>query len=141
MSDSTLFPRSSKDEIDDLPYFLRMCHKIRLHAAGELHQDYHKNLGKALDLYTCQLLKIEYTDLVDFITKQIADDRSALDWAYKNGAKPESLQKDWWCSFARNLGFRDGLSEGLAERKQTAGLAHRDDICSFFDFMDAEEGR
>ncbi len=141
MSECIKFPRSSKDEIDDLPYFLRMCHKIRLHAAGELHEDYHKNLGKALDLYTCQLLKIEYTDLVAFITKESADDRAALDWAYEHGEEPASNVKDWWGSFARNLGFRDSLSDRLADRKQTAGLGHRDDIYSFFDFMDAEEGR
>ncbi|MEO1856841.1 MAG: DUF5069 domain-containing protein [Rubritalea sp.] len=141
MSDSIIFPRSSKDEIDGLPYFLRMCHKVRLHVAGELHQDYHKNLGKALDLYTCQLLKIEYADLVEFISQKNVDDQAVLDWAYSTGEKPESPQKDWWCSFARNLGFRDHLSERLADRKQTAGLAHRDDIRTFFDFMDAEEGR
>ncbi len=76
-----------------------------------------------------------------FITEEAADDRSALDWAYENGEKPEPPLKDWWCSFARNLGFRDDLSDRLADRKQTAGLAHRTDICTFFDFMDAEEGR
>ena len=141
MSECSLFPRSSKDEIDGLPYFLRMCHKIRLLAAGDLHADYHHNLGKALDLYICQLLKVEYTALVDFMTDKNVDDQAVLDWAYTVGEKPVSPQKDWWCSFARNLGFRDHLSERLAERKQAAGLAHRDDICNFFDFMDAEEGR
>jgi len=141
MAESITFPRSSKDEIDGLPYFLRMCHKIRLHAVGELHEDYHKNLGKALDLYTCQILKVEYASLVEAIVAQDLDDQAALDWAYANGVKPESPEKEWWCSFARNLGFRDHLSERLADRKKTAGLAHRDDICSFFDFMDAEEGR
>ena len=118
-----------------------MCHKIRLHAAGELHEDYHKNLGKALDLYTCQLLKVEYASMVEAVVTQGLDDQGALDWAYENGLEPESLQKDRWCSYARNLGFRDGLSERLADRKQAAGLVHRDDICTFFDFMDAEEGR
>lgn len=141
MTESITFPRSSKDEIEGLPHFLRMCHKIRLHAAEELNEDYHKNLGEALDLYTCQLLNVEYVNIADAIVTKGLDDQGALDWAYENGAKPESPQKDWWCSFARNLGFRDGLSERLADRKQAAGLAHRDDICTFFDFIDAEEGR
>ena len=141
MSECSQFPRSSKDEIDGLPYFLKMCHKIRLLAAGQLHDDYRNNLGKALDLYTCQLLKVEYSDLVEFMTKNNEDDQAVLDWAYTVGEKPASSQKEWWCSFARNLGFRDHLSERLAERKLAAGLAHRDDICNFFDFMDAEEGR
>lgn len=141
MAQSIIFPRSSKDEIDGLPYFLRMCHKVRLHAAGELPEDYYNNLGKALDDYTCQLLKVEYASLVEAMITQGLDDQGALEWAYANGVKPESPQKEWWCSFARNLGFRDGLSERLADRKKAAGLAHRDDIHSFFDFIDAEEGR
>jgi hypothetical protein len=141
MPDSIIFPRSSKDEIDDLPYFLRMCHKIRLHAAGELHEEYHNNLGKALDLSTCQLLNVDYAALADAIDTRGLDDQAALDWAYENGIKPESPQKDWWCSFVRNFGFQDALSQRLAERKQGAGLAHRDDIQTFFDFIDAEEGR
>lgn len=140
MLETAAFPRSSKDEIDGLPYFLRMCHKIRLYADGTLHEDYHKNLGKALDLWTCQLFQIDYDDLVKFVTAG-ADDRQALDWAYANGVNPEPMVKDWWCSYVRNCGFRDNLSEKLAQRKLDAGLAHRDDICSFLDFMDAEEGR
>jgi gluconokinase len=134
------FPCSVKEEIDGLPYFLRMCDKIRLNAAGNLHSDYHANLGKAMDLWTCQLLKIEYAELVQFITETGADDRAALDWCYANGEKPESPVKDWWVSYITNCGYRDRLSEKLEVRKADAGLAHRDDITTFFDYMDAEEG-
>ncbi|MFC4994230.1 DUF5069 domain-containing protein [Rubritalea tangerina] len=117
-----------------------MCHKVRLHAAGELHEDYHSNLGRGLDLWTCQLLQVAYEDLAAYLVESGADDRAALDWCYENGTKPESPVKDWWCSYVRNRGFKDDLSEKLEMRKQEAGLAHRDDIVSFLDFMDAEEG-
>ncbi|GAA5496827.1 protein of unknown function [Rubritalea squalenifaciens DSM 18772] len=140
MSTATTFPRSPKDEIDGIPYFPRMVDKIRKFAAGELHEDYHKNLGKALDLWTCQLLKIEYSELVDFVQGG-ATDEEALAWSFEKGGKPEATVKEWWCSYARNRGFRDDLSEKLELRKAEAGMADRHDICSFFDFMDAEEGR
>lgn len=140
MSECVDFPKSSKEEIDGIPYFIRLCDKIRLYAKGELSEDYHKNLGKALDLWTCQLLEVAYADLRK-IVEDGADDRAALDWAYEHGRKPESPLKDWWCSYARNRGFRDDLSEKLELRKSEAGFGGRDEICSFFDFMDAEEGR
>ena len=38
-------------------------------------------------------------------------------------------------------GWRDSGSAGLAKQKADAGLGGRDDIQTFFDLMDAEEGR
>lgn len=139
MSDATVFPRSSKDEIDGLIYFPRMLDKIRLHLEGKLHEDYHKNLGQALDLYTCQLLKVEYLDLAEKVLEG-GDDKEVLEWAYETGYKPEDHEKVWWSSFVRNLGFRDHLSEKLATRIADAGMSDRTDLYSFVDFMDAEEG-
>jgi hypothetical protein len=47
----TTYPRSPKEMTKGMMYFPRMLDKIRLHARGELHEDYHKNLGavKAVD--------------------------------------------------------------------------------------------
>lgn len=134
------FPRSPKDEIDGIPYFPRMCDKIRKFAANELPADYHDNLGKGSDLWCCQLLQINYDQLVE-VVRQGADDMQALQWAYDTGEKPSDLLKVWWSSYARNRGFKDDLSERLAQRKRDAGFADRDDLHSFFEFIDAEEGR
>ena len=43
-------------------YFPRMLDKIRLHGRGELHEDYHENLGapKTLDGACCNFLRINY---------------------------------------------------------------------------------
>ena len=139
MSDTTVFPRSSKDEIDGLIYFPRMLDKIRLHLEGKLHADYHDNLGKALDLAACQLLKVDYLDIAEQVLEG-GDDREVLNWAYETGYKPEEYEKTWWCSHVRNLGFRDHLADRLAMRIEVAGLSDRTDIFSFVDFMDAEEG-
>ena len=46
-------------------YFPRMLDKIRLHGRGELHEDYHENLGapRTLDGACCNFLRINYDDL------------------------------------------------------------------------------
>lgn len=137
---NTVYPRSPKDQIDGIPFFPRMCDKIRLYAVGSLPEEYHANLGQGCDLWTCQLLQINYDELVK-VVRQGADDQQALEWAYQTGEKPSDLLKVWWSSYARNRGHHDDLSEKLAFRKEQAGLAHRDDIFSFFELMDVEEGR
>jgi hypothetical protein len=45
----TRYPKSPKEMTRGMIYFPRMLDKIRLHARGELHEDYHKNFG-ALEL-------------------------------------------------------------------------------------------
>ena len=116
-----------------------MCHKIRLHAAGDLHEDYQPNLGKGFDLWTCQFFGVEYADLVEKV-KSGADDEAVLAWVRETGASRSELEQDWWLSYMRNRGHRDDLSEILESRKQEAGLGNREDVVSFFGFIDAEEG-
>lgn len=123
-----------------IPYFARMCQKIRLMRDGELHEDYQPNLGKGFDKWTCELLEIDYDELVK-IAQSEENDEAVLTWAYENGVKPESPKLDWWLSYMRNRGYNDDLSEVLNKRKVEAGFGGRDDIATFFDFIDAEEGR
>ena len=56
-------PCSPTIELDGIPYFPRLCEKVRLHAAGELREDLHGNLGLGMDLWTCQFLGVAYEDL------------------------------------------------------------------------------
>ena len=139
MADSLPFPCSAKNELDGLIYFPRMLDKIRLHLDDKLHADYQDNLGKALDLAACQLLAVDYLDLAEKVLEG-ATDSEVLEWAYETGKKPEVHEKAWWCSYVRNLGFRDHLAERLATRIAEAGLQDREHLFSFIDFMDAEEG-
>jgi hypothetical protein len=41
----------------------------------------------------------------------------------------------------RNRGFRDDFTEKLVFRKKEAGWEDREDIQSFFDYLDADDGR
>ena len=140
MSDMIIYPKSPREEIDGISCFVRTCDKIRLFAAGDLHQDYHANLGKGFDLWVCQILNINYPSLVTKVTAG-GSDAEVLEWAYEQGEKPEECRLEWWLSYIRNHGCRDERSEVLEKRKVEAGLGGREDILSYFDLIDVEEGR
>ena len=136
----TRYPCSPSVELDGIPYFPRMCEKIRLHSEEKLSPDLHANLGIGMDLWTCQFLGVEY----DALRKKIlsgATDTEALDWARETGVTRPDYEKTWWIAFMKTVGFRDRLSEKLEERKAESGLADRDDILTMFDYIDADEGR
>lgn len=137
---STRYPRSPKDEIDGLIYFPRMCDKIRLHHTGELPEDYHANLGGGMDHWTCEFLGIDYGGLAEQV-RAGASDEMALNWTRRHGVKRSDLEFTWWTAYMRTRGFRDDLAERLVERKQASGFGDRDDIQTFMDYIDADEGR
>lgn len=133
-------PYSPKQEINGIPYFPRLCDKIRLMEAGQLEEEYHANLGGGMDLWTCQFLGVDYHDLAEVI-RGGASDEEALRWAIEHGTSRTEEEAAWWCSYMRTRGFRDDLSQRLKERKQESGMADRDEIQTFMDYIDADEGR
>lgn len=140
MSTNPDVPRSPRDEIDGVIYFPRLCDKVRLYAADKLDPQYHANLGSGMDLWTCQFLGVEYPALADQILAGKSD-TEALEWAQENGISRNTAEFAWWTSFMRTRGFRDDLAEKLAQRKEESGFAHRDNIQTFMDYIDADEGR
>jgi hypothetical protein len=137
---SNQYPCSPKLEIDGLIYFPRLCDKIRLHSEGKLDEDYHANLGGGMDLWICQFLGVDYPELANLI-KEGASDADALSWARENGLKRPDYELAWWNAYMRTRGFRDDLSERLASRIQESGFGERNDILTFMDYIDADEGR
>jgi hypothetical protein len=133
-------PRSPRDEIDGVIYFPRLCHKVRLYAADELDPQYHANLGSGMDLWTCQFLGVEYPALAYQILAGKSDSE-VLAWAQESGTPRSMAEFAWWTSFMRTRGFRDDLAEKLVQRKEESGFQDRDDILTFMDYIDADEGR
>lgn len=133
-------PASPRDEVKGYVYFARLCSKIRLHASGDLDPEFEPNMGKAMDLWTCQLLQVDYLELQKIVLNG-ASDEEALEWCLENGSIPKDYELEWWNSFMRNRGFRDDFSDKLTFRKEETGWQDRDDIQSFFDYLDAEDGR
>ncbi len=123
-------------------YFPRMLDKIRLHARGELHEDYHRNLGKAdrADGACCNFLRINYADLRERVL-QGGTDEEILEWCFQKGRQLNEGDLIVWNGFASKLGWRDFASPMVEEAKQKMSIADRADIVTIPDMIDFDEGR
>ena len=121
-------------------YFARMLDKIRLHAADRLPKDYVPNLGTAFDGRCINFLWIEYAPLVER-AKQGGTDEEILEWAFSQGRRPDNEEIEVWNDFMRKRGWNDESSERLGQRKAESGFSERDDIQTFFAYIDLDEDR
>lgn len=139
-TESSAYPTSPRVEVNGIPYFARMCDKIRSHAKGDLHADYQPNLGGGYDKWCCEYLKVDYADLVAQVNNGLSDE-AALEWAVATGGARTQQETDWWVSYMKNRGNNDDLAEIFNQRKDESGYTDRADISNFFDYIDADEGR
>jgi gluconokinase len=138
------FPiRSPRDTVGGIMVFGRILDKIRLHAGPGLPPGYHLGLiaGKrTFDDRVCCLLGVSFEALTAR-TLAGGTDEEILEWCFENGRRPEAEQVELFNGFMQKRGWRDAASAGLEVQKTEAGLGHRDDLVTFFDLMDTEEGR
>ena len=135
------FPvRSPAEKMGGLVHFGRMLDKIRLHARGELPEDYQPNLGKGFDRKCCAFLHLDYAEVAKRVNDS-ATDAEMLDWAFTAGRRPSDDEITMWNEFMRKFGWRDHAAEILARRKREAGMEDRAEIETMFQFIDADEGR
>jgi gluconokinase len=124
--------------------FGRILDKIRLQAReGKLPEGYHLGLipgSRTFDDRVCCFLGVDFEALSQR-TLAGGSDEEILEWCFTHGRRPDAEQLEVWNSFMSKRGWRDAASRGLAAQKQASGFADRDDIQTFFDLMDAEEGR
>ncbi len=132
--------RSPHETTGGIVYFGRLLDKIRLHAAGKLPADYLPNLGGGFDGRCTNFLKVEYPALVDRTIKG-GNDEEILEWCFAQGYKPTPEEIEVWNEFMRKRGWNDSGSDMLKKRKLEAGFESRDEIATFFDFIDADEQR
>ncbi|MCB1275526.1 DUF5069 domain-containing protein [Prosthecobacter sp.] len=139
------FPiRSPRDLVGGIAVFGRILDKIRLNAKeGKLPDGYHLGFipgSRTFDDRVCRFLGVDF----DALTKRTLEggtDEEVLEWCFQTGRKPDAEQIEIWNGFMHKRGWRDAASKGLQESKVEAGFGHRDDIVTFFDLMDLEEGR
>ncbi len=135
------YPRSPYEQTGGVVYFGRMIDKIRLNAADELHPDLHANLGIGFDERCTKFLGLNYDDVVAKVRDGL-DDEALLAWCVSNGTThPTGDQIEVWSEFMRKRGWNDDIAPRLAQRKAENGMSARDDICTMFDYIDADEGR
>jgi hypothetical protein len=136
------FPKSPNDETNGLRYFARMLDKIRLHACGELPEDYHANLGRprTADAAMCNFLRINYVDLCARV-RQGGTDEEIVEWCYENGRRPNAGDLLVWNEFMRKFGWNDFATPTLKRQKEKLGISDRADIQTMGELFDFEEGR
>jgi len=138
------FPiRSPRDPVGGIFVFGRILDKIRLNAQGQLPAGY--NVGviagkRTFDDRVCKLLGVEY-DALAARTLQGGTDEEILEWCFQHGRKPDAEHIEIFNGFMSKRGWRDAASGGLVTQREQAGLGHREDLVTFFDVMDVEEGR
>jgi len=132
--------RSPREKVGGLVYFGRMLDKVRLHAAGNLPADYLPNLGGGFDERCLRFLRIEYAAL-EARVQAGGTDEELLAWCCEQGRKPDDEEIMVWNDFMSKRGWNDEASARLQQRLPEYGLAGRTDIATFFDVIDADEGR
>jgi Domain of unknown function (DUF5069) len=123
-------------------YFPRMLDKIRLHARGELAEDYHPNLGKtvAVDGACCNFLRVTYPALRDRVLAG-GTDEEILDWCFENGRLLNEGDLTVWNAFISKLGWKDFATPVLERLKQKHGIADRTDITTVAELIEFDEDR
>ena len=138
------FPiRSPRDPVGGIFVFGRILDKIRLHAQGKLPAGY--NVGviagkRTFDDRVCKLLGVDFDALAARV-QQGGTDEEILEWCFQTGRKPDAEHVEIFNGFMSKRGWRDAASGGLVTQREQAGLGHREDLVTFFDVMDVEEGR
>lgn len=119
----------------------RFIDKIRLHLAGKLHQDYQPNFCKGFDGTWLEMAGVKAQDFIEVVKKSVTDGE-VCDWVLKNVKKDDSVKS---AHRERMLNYpkKDDpeMQARLKMRKEQAGVAHRDEIQTFVDFIDADEKR
>ena len=136
-----IYPRSPRETMCGWMHLPRLIDKIRLHLAGKLHPDYQANFCKGFDGLWLETAGAQAEQLIEVVRKSITDGE-VCDWVSKNVKKPEEVKQ---AHRERMLNYpkKDDaeMQARLKMRKENAGMAHRDEIQSFVDFIDADEKR
>ena len=119
----------------------RRCGPRVIHA-GKLPPGYFTGVEDPthFDARCTRFLGVNYDELAKR-TLQGGSDDEILEWCFARGRRPSDEEISVWNAFLRKRGWRDEASEELAESKKEAGFGDRDDIQTWMDLHDAEDGR
>lgn len=129
--------------MDGWNYLPRFIDKIRLHLAGRLPADYQPNFAhKGFDAAWLQAAGLNADDFIAVVRGTITDGE-VFDWVRCN-VKKSPEDKARFNQWLLNRGREENdpaLRERLRLRKAESGFAHRDEIQTFVDYIDADEQR
>ena len=139
---ATFPPRSAHDETRGVVFFARQLDKIRLHATGKLPADYNLGFNRddTFDARFSRFWGVDF-DTLTARTLEGGTDEEIFDATFAGRLPLNGEQVRVWNAFLRKRGLRDECSAEVAEIKAARGWADRDDIQTFVDFQDVDEGR
>ena len=141
LSPMPIFPRSPRETLGGWMHLPRYIDKIRLHLAGQLPADYQPNFGKGFDGAWLKAAGVTHEQMIAVVQQSIIDGQVA-DWVRVHvPATPEQQRQHAEGMLNYPPAGDAAMQDRLKQRKAAAGLAHRDDIQTFVDFIDADEGR
>jgi hypothetical protein len=141
MSDLIIYPRSPRETMCGWMHLPRYIDKIRLHLAGKLHGDYAANFGKGFDGRWLEAAGLRHEQFVEVVKNSVTDGE-VCDWVFRNVKKSEADKRAHAEAMLRYPKAGDAAMEDrLKQRKEQAGMSHRNDITTFIDFIDADEKR
>jgi hypothetical protein len=135
-------PCSDYIETCGINFFARMLDKIRLKARGLLPDGYNLGISEptCFDARFCRFWEIDY-DKLAAKTLEGGTNEKLLEWCFHGRKLPNPEQILVWNSFLLKRGWRDDGAAGLVLDKAAHGFADREDIQTYVDFHDADEGR
>jgi len=138
--EKTIYPRSPRETMAGWVHLPRFIDKIRLHLAGKLPADYEENFTKGFDEAWLKAAGVPAETFIQ-IVKDSLTDGEVFDWVLRNLKKTDA-EKAAFNQWVLNRGSdTEDMKSRLKWRKEQAGLAQRDDIRTFVDFIDADEKR
>lgn len=136
-----IYPRSPRETMCGWVYLPRFVDKIRLHLAGKLHSDYTDNFCKAMDGTWLEMAGVNAQAFIE-VVRRSRTDGEVCDWVRLNANQSESVKTDHRERVLNHPRADDAvMQDRLKMRKEQSGFGHRDDIKSFFDYIDADEKR
>lgn len=119
-----------------LPRFIA---KIRKHLKGELPASYQRNFCRGFDRFLCIHLGVDPEQVIEAV-REAGDDEALLD---RNLLQllPKDCRVAKWNRELVQKGMSEMGRQALQEAKESMNAGHRDDIISFADVLDLDEGR
>jgi hypothetical protein len=136
-----IYPRSPRETMCGWIYLPRFVDKIRLHLAGKLHSDYQPNFCKGFDALWLESAGVDSKAFIEVVRGSITDGQ-VCDWVREHVKKSESVKAAHRERMLNTPKKDDPEAVARLEmRKAQAGLAARNELQTFVDYIDADEKR
>ena len=131
-------PSPYQAQANGLLHLPRFLAKIRKHLAGELPPSYQRNFTKGFDGFLCLHLGVEPQAIINAVEESPSE--SELEIRLEEILPSDSRPHEWNRKVVQ-MGMSQMGREKLGEVKDNMGIPERNDLISFADVIEYDEGR